>query len=224
MNKQESVIRHSLAVRVSHWLIAASGLILIFSGIGFMPLYGRFYINDVPGMHWVSNFQTQMDLHYCSAAIFLAACLFHLFYHWRRKEFALMPRKGDLRESWQIIKAVLSKGKEPVHDKFLAEQRIAYAVFAFTIVVLVGSGYYLATKNSLRLFLDPQILQAIILTHHVFTYLFIFQVSLHLVSFLLKVNRPLLPTMLHGRVAKDYVLMRHKKWIDRNFHSRQRVK
>ena len=213
MNNKEAIIRHSLAVRLSHWLTATSGLALVFSGIGFMPLYGRFYITDIPGMHWASNFQTQMDLHYFSAAIFLAACLFHLLYHCRRKEFALMPRKGDLRESWQIIKAMLSKGEEPAHDKFLAEQRVAYAVFAFTMSVLVFSGYFLAAKNSFQLFIDPQILQATILTHHVFTYLFILQVILHLAAFLLKANRPLLPAMLHGRVAHDYVLTRHKKCL-----------
>jgi len=214
MNNPESILRHSLTVRASHWLIALSGLALTFSGIGFMPLYGRFYLNDIPGMRWVSDFQTQLDLHYFSASIFLAAGLFHLLYHWRRREFALLPKKGDLRESWQIIKAMLSKRLEPAHDKFLAEQRIAYAVFAFTILVLVVSGYFLAVKNSLLLFVEPQLLQAIILTHHAFTYLFMFQVALHLAAFLLKVNRPLLPTMFHGRVAQVYVITRHGKWFD----------
>jgi len=222
MNNPESIIRHSLAVRASHWLIALSGLVLTFSGIGFMPLYGRFYINDIPGMRWVSDFQTQLDLHYFSAAIFLAACLFHLLYHGRRKEFALMPRKGDLRESWQIIKAMLSKGQEPPHDKFLAEQRIAYAVFGLTILQLVGSGYFLAANSSLRLFVDSQLLQVIILAHHAFTYIFILQVLLHLAAFLLKANRPLLPTMFHGRVAQEYVLKRHQKWLDRTMHLRQK--
>lgn len=214
MNNRDSIIRHSVTVRLSHWLIAASGLVLTFSGVGFMPLYGRFYMNDLPGMQWVSSFQTQLDLHYFSAAIFLAVCLFHLLFHWRRKEFALLPRKGDLRESWQILRALLSQEQEPMHDKFLAEQRIAYAVFAFTIVVLVTTGYFLAAKASLLFFVDPQILQAIILTHQVFTYLFILQVLVHLAAFLLKSNRPLLPTMFHGRVMRDYVFKRHKKWFE----------
>jgi len=214
MNNQEFIVRHSLAVRVSHWLIALSGLMLTFSGIGFMPLYGRFYLNDFPGMHWVSNFQTQMDLHYFSAAIFLTACLFHLLYHWRRRELALMPRRGDVKESWQIVKAMLSKGQEPAHDKFLAEQRIAYVVFVLTIIVLAVSGYFLAAKSSLVFFVDPQILQTIILTHHGFTYLFMLQVLMHLAAFLLKVNRPLLPTMFHGRVRNDYVITRHQKWLN----------
>jgi len=224
MSRPESIIRHSVAVRASHWLIALSGLALTFSGIGFMPLYGRFYLNDIPGMRWVSDFQTQLDLHYFSAAIFLAAGLFHLLYHGRRGEFALVPKKGDLGESWQIIKAMLSKGEEPAHDKFLAEQRIAYAVFFFTMLVLVGSGYFLALKNILLLFVGPQLLQAIILTHHAFTYVFMLQVALHLAAFLLKVNRPLLPTMFHGRVAHDYVITRHGKWLDEKVKLRSEEK
>lgn len=221
MNK---IARHSLTVRVSHWLIAVSSLLLIFSGIGFMPLYGRFYLNNFPGMRWVSNFQTQMDLHYFSAALFMAACLYHLLYHWRRKEFSLLPQKGDLRESWQIIKAMLSKTAEPAHDKFLAEQRIAYAAFAVSIVVLMVSGYSLAVKNSLIWFVDPQVLQAIVLLHHAFTYVFLIQVLMHLAAFLLKANRPLLPTMLNGRIAYDYALTRHKKWLAREVPSRPREK
>ncbi len=212
MSNRETIVRHPLTVRVSHWLIAISGLLLTFSGIGFMPLYGRFYLNDIPGMAWVSNPQMQMDLHYFSAAPFLAVCLFHLIYHWRRKEVSLLPQKGDLSESWQIIKAMLSRKQEPAHGKFLAEQRIAYAAFAVTIVVLVVSGYLLAVKNSLLLFVDPQVLQAIILVHHGFTYIFILQVIMHLAAFLLKVNRPLLPTMFHGRVDKAYAVRRHSKW------------
>lgn len=216
MNNQESIIRHSVVVRLNHWLIASSGLLLAFSGIGFMPLYGRFYVNEIPGLSWVTNFQIQMDLHYFSASLFIAACLFHVLYHWRRKEFALVPRKGDVHESWLIIRAMLSKEQEPAHDKFLAEQRIAYAAFVITIVVLFVSGYFLAVKNSLLLFVDPQVLQVIILMHHVVTYFFILLVVLHLAAFFIKANRPLLPTMLHGRVKKGYALKRHLKWIDSN--------
>ena len=110
----------------------------------------------------------------------------------------------------------MSKGIEPEHDKFLAEQRIAYAVFVIAIFVLFVSGYFLAAKNSLLLFVDPQVLQAIILTHHVFTYFFVLLVVLHLAAFFIKVNRPLLPSIINGRVMKAYALKRHQKWTDRN--------
>ncbi|PLX89031.1 MAG: hypothetical protein C0618_02625 [Desulfuromonas sp.] len=216
MTKNGQIHRHSLVVRLCHWLIALSGLLLTFSGIGFMPLYGRFYLNELPGLHWVTHFQTQMNLHYLAAGPFIAACLFHLLYHWRRGEFALVPQRGDLKESWLIIKAMLMKGQEPAHEKFLAEQRIAYATFALTIGVLSASGYFLAVKNTLGWHVAPQVLQVIILMHLVFTFLFLLQIALHLGAFILKANRPLFASMFNGRVTLSYAAKRHSRWVKRN--------
>ncbi len=215
MSKNEHIVRHPLTVRLTHWLIASSGLLLTFSGIGFMPLYGRFYLNELPGMQWVSDFQTQMNVHYLSAALFMAACIFHVLYHLKRKEFALIPRRGDVMESWLIIKAMLCHKKEPAHDKFLAEQRIAYAAFAFTIAALIVSGYFLALKNSMSFFIAPETLQLFILGHLTFTFLFILQVALHLAAFLIKANRPLLGTMFNGQVEREYAEKRHPRWFKR---------
>lgn len=216
MMSNESVVRHSLVVRLCHWIIAVSGLFLTFSGIGFMPLYGRFYLNDLPGMGWVSNFSIQMVLHYSSAGLFVAACLFHIVYHWRKKEFSLLPRRGDMAESWLIIKALFTKGDEPPHDKFLAEQRLAYAAFAMTILVLMISGYFLAFKNAAGLVLDPTLIQVVTLSHMGFTFLFLMQVLVHLAAFMLRVNRPLFPSMWTGRVARSYATERHPVWTDKS--------
>lgn len=210
---RESVVRHSRVVRLCHWTIAASGLLLIFSGIGFMPLYGRFYLNDLPGMGWVSDFLVQMTLHYSSAALFMAACLFHLIYHWRKREFSILPRRGDVAESWRIIKAMLTKGEEPPHDKFLAEQRLAYAAFAVTVLVLVVSGYFLAFKNAAGLIFDPILIQVVTLSHMGFTFLFLLQIVVHLAAFLLRANRPLFSSMWTGQVARKYVVERHPLWM-----------
>lgn len=212
MSKPETVLRHPLPVRLSHWLIAASGLLLTFSGIGFMPLYGRYNVNALPGMAWVTDFRLQMELHYLGATLFVATAFFHLLYHGRRREFALLPQKGDLKESRQIILALLGKGEEPPHGKFLAEQRLAYALFVVTIGVLILSGYILAVKNSFQLFIPPALLQSLVLTHHGMTYLFMLQLVLHLAAFILKANRPLLPTMFHGRIDRAYAEARHPKW------------
>lgn len=207
-----TVVRHSRVVRLCHWAIAVSGLLLTFTGIGFMPLYGRFYLNVLPGMAWVSNFNIQIVLHYLGAMLFMAAGVFHLLYHLKRREFSLLPRRGDMAESWQIIKAMFRNEAEPPHDKFLAEQRLAYAAFALTILVLVVSGYFLAAKNVFGVILNPELVQVAILSHLVFTFFFVFQVMLHLTAFLLKANRPLLPSILTGRVGREYVVKRHPRW------------
>lgn len=221
MKSNDQITRHSKVDRISHWVIASSGILLAFSGIGFMPLYGRFYLNEVPGMQWVSDFNTQMNLHYLSAFFFVSACIFHLIYHWRLGNFALFPRKGDVVESVLIIKAILWKNDEPPHDKFLAEQRLAYALFSFNIAILVVSGYILSVKNTSSVFINPDLLQAIIIVHLVFTFIFIFQILLHLAAFSLKTNRPLLRSMFNGKVNKAYAEQRHPIWLKRktNKHS-----
>lgn len=142
MTRGGSVQRHSVVVRICHWGVALSGFLLVFSGIGFMPLYGRFFLNEFPGLGWVSDFRVQMDLHYYSAAVFLALGLFHLTYHSRRQEFSLLPRRGDVRESVNIVLAMLAGRKEPDHDKYLAEQRIFYVILLQVAVVLVLSAIH----------------------------------------------------------------------------------
>lgn len=210
--KTDQVLRHSLMVRGVHWLSALSGLILCFSGIGFMPLYGRFYVNTLPGMAWVSNFDIQLGLHYLSALVFTTAICFHLAYHLRRGEFAAIPRRGDLRESWLIIRAMLRGMPEPVHGKFLAEQRLAYAAIGLVSLLLVGSGLFLSFKNASPIVLSPIFIQIMTLLHMVTTFMFMALIAVHVAAFALKVNRPLLPSMLSGYVSREYARRRHTKW------------
>lgn len=210
--KSDQILRHSLAVRIGHWLIATSGLLLCLSGIGFMPLYGRFYLNAVPGLHWISNFETQMHLHYLAAMVFSAAVCFHLVFHLRRREFAALPRQGDLRESGQLLRAMLSGGEEPPHGKFLAEQRLAYLAIGLVSLLLIATGLVLSWKNGGQVVPDPTFIQWVTLLHLAATFLFLALVATHLAGLLLKANRPLLPSMLTGKVRREYAERRHARW------------
>lgn len=213
MNRNSrDIVRHAPGVRFCHWLFAFSSLLLIFSGIGFMPLYGRFYLNSLPGLRWVSDFATQMTLHYLAAMLFVSTGLFHLVYHWRRRETALLPRRGDIGESGKIVTAMLTGRQEPPHDKFLAEQRLAWAGFAVTAVTLTATGYFLALKTRFGVIIDPGLIQAVTLLHMALTFVFLAQVLLHLVAFVLKANRPLLRSMFSGKVDGEYVARRHSRW------------
>jgi len=213
MNRTDrDITRHAVSVRVSHWLFALSSMLLVFSGIGFMPLYGRFYLNDLPGMHWVSDFAAQMTLHYVAAMAFVTIGMFHLVYHWRRGETALLPRRGDAAASWQIIRALLTGSEEPPHDKFLAEQRLAWAGFVTTAILLTASGYFLALKTRFGVILAPELIQVVTLLHMALTFVLLLEVIVHLAAFVLKANRPLLRSMFHGRVNKEYARQRHARW------------
>jgi len=77
-------IRHSLTVRVTHWVVALSGILLLFSGFGQLPLYKRYNLIKVPGFFWSGNYEITLLIHYLTAAVFTAAVFFHLVYHYRR--------------------------------------------------------------------------------------------------------------------------------------------
>lgn len=204
--------RHSLLVRIEHWLFAVSGLLLVFSGIGFMPLYGRFYLNDLPGLAWVSDFSIQMQLHYVMAAIFSTCGVFHVMYHLRRNETAALPQRGDVLESLTTIKAMLLGQPEPPHGKFLAEQRLAYLAIALCSLILVGSGWLLSWKNAFPVTPDSLFIQVVTLTHLVATMLFMLLLGMHVAAFLTKPNRPLLASIVTGRVPSNYAAKRHPHW------------
>ena len=50
-------------------LLAALGLAL--TGMGQMPIFSRYYIADLPGLHWLGDFQITAVLHLALAAVLL---------------------------------------------------------------------------------------------------------------------------------------------------------
>lgn len=210
--KSLKVMRHSLTERVIHWSVALSGLVLLFSGIGQLPMYKRYNIIKLPGLGWADNYEITLIMHYIAAAVFGAAILFHIVYHWRRKEFAAMPKKGDVKESVHIIKAIMTGQPEPPHEKFLAEQRLAYAAIGVVSLVLLVTGFIKVFKNLGPITFEPWFITAVTLIHTVATPIFLFLVIAHLGAFVLKANWPLLPSMLTGHVSQEYAKARHGRW------------
>lgn len=209
--QSDKVLRHPLAVRINHWVIAISGFMLIFSGFGEMPMYKRYNVVKIPGLAWSEDFITMLYLHYIFGFIFTVAVFFHAVYHFRRREFAILPKKGDLKESIHIMKAILTGKPEPAHEKFLAEQRLAYAGFAVTIIGLIVTGLIKTYKN-LGVILDPTFLMIVTNIHTMLTMVFIGLIFAHLGAFIIKANRHLLPSMFTGYVSREYAQKRHSKW------------
>jgi cytochrome b subunit of formate dehydrogenase len=202
-------------VRIEHWAVAISGLLLVFSGIGQMPMYQRYGVTRIPGLGWSGDFVLQLALHYAAAAIFMAAVTFHAVYHLLRRETAIAPRRGDLRESLQIILASFGIGKEPESDKFLAEQRVAYATIGAAAVLLALTGVLKVARSAGWLFLPPAMSWTNTMLHNVGFAVFFIGVVAHLAAFALRANRPLLPSMISGRVRYAYAAHRHSKWLAR---------
>ena len=208
----KKVKRHSLTVRLSHWFIALSGIVLLFSGFGQLPMYKRYNLVKVPGFQWSGNFEITLNLHYIAAIFFGGAILFHMVYHFRRKEFGILPKKGDIKESVTGLKAMFGMAQEPEHGKFQAKQRVIYAIMGSTSLVLLGTGLIKSYKNLGNIVLDPTFLQIMTLAHTFFGMLFMALFLAHVAALLLKNHRPLIPSMFTGNISKEYADHHHPKW------------
>jgi formate dehydrogenase subunit gamma len=212
----KEIKRYSGIVRFEHWLIALSGIVLIFSGLGCLPLFKRYYITEIPGFAWTADFYTVTKIHYLFAIFFTFGVFFHLFFHLVRKDFGLLPKKGDFVASIKTILASFGLGKEPPEDKWLPEQRYAYIGIALVTAIVVLTGILKVLKNLEWIVFLPKVESTLNLLHTIFGGLFILLFFVHLFFVLaIKPNWPLLKAMITGKVSLEYVKKRHPLWYER---------
>ncbi|THB73154.1 MAG: cytochrome b/b6 domain-containing protein [Desulfobulbaceae bacterium] len=209
------LVRHSIVVRITHWLVAVSGILLLFSGFGQLPMYMRYNVVKIPGLAWSSNYEITLLIHYISGAVFTAAIFFHIVYHLKRKEFAIVPRPNDLSESVTGLLAMFGLKEEPRHEKFQAKQRVIYAIFALFSTILIATGLIKSFKNLGPIVLEPMLLQWIAFTHTIAGGIFLLLVVAHVGALLLKNHRPLIPSMFTGKIDAEYARHHHPEWRDK---------
>jgi cytochrome b subunit of formate dehydrogenase len=209
------IVRHTGLVRFIHWSVALSTFALIVTGMFQLPIAKRYFIDEVPGLTWSSNYGVTLVMHYLAAAWLVFAVVVHLVYHGLRKDSAILPRRGDVRESVQIIKAMFGLCEEPACDKYLAEQRLAYAYIALSLGLAVVTGAVKVVKNLQGVVVDAWWISAVTHLHNLAMVLVILGIGAHLLAFLVPANWPLFPSMFTGRVAAAYARRRHSLWYER---------
>ena len=65
-------------------LYIAAFVIAVFTGFGNMPIYGRFFIADIPGFGWADDFFLNLHIHYLSGAVLLMIATFFAIIYSRR--------------------------------------------------------------------------------------------------------------------------------------------
>lgn len=213
VREENRVVRHGVVELAEHWVIALSGLALVLSGMFEMPMANRYYISSVPGLGWSGDFIVSLKVHYVASIVFVSAALFHLVYHGLRGDRGMIPRKGDLRTSLEVMRSFFGKGKEPPFHKYLPEQRLAYAGMAVIIAMLIVSGLVKTYKNVYA----PDMSYAVVLwatwAHNIGFVFFVLAFVAHIGAIVLKPNRPMLRGILTGSVRLDYAEHRHPLWI-----------
>ncbi|HDP24567.1 MAG TPA: cytochrome b/b6 domain-containing protein [Deltaproteobacteria bacterium] len=207
------VKRHSTIVLIEHWAIAISGLLLVLTGIFQLPIAQRYYITEVPGLTWSGDFIFSLNIHYAASVVFIAACLFHVFYHALLGHKAMLPKKGDIRQSIQVIKSFLGKAEEPPFHKYLPEQRLAYAGMVMIIAGLIISGLVKTYKNIFAPDLSLGILLWATWVHNLLFILFVLAFFAHMAAIVIKPNRPMVRSIFTGNIRLDYARHRHPLWI-----------
>lgn len=213
--EQKKVRRHGFTVRFVHWTVALSTIILIFSGFGQMPMYRRYGIANIPGLGWSGDFAVTLPLHYIASMFLILGVIYHIVYHVMRKQFEIFPRKGDLKESYLIIKAIFTRGEEPPSDKYLAEQRLAYAFIGSSLLVVGVTGIIKVLKNLAEIQFSEAVMLWATNLHTFFSFMVLFGVIAHLAAFLFKANRSLLPSIFTGKMDLENAKHRHSIWFKR---------
>lgn len=210
----KAILRHSPIELIEHWVLALSGLLLIFSGFGELPMYKRYMVTQIPGLGWAGDFFINLKIHYLAGIVFVSIMVFHVIYHGWLGHQGLLPQKGDFKASLVTILSMFGFGKEPKSDKYLPEQRLAYAYLGGVGLILVLTGIVKVIKNLPGVFLPPGLITAMTLTHTFATIFFLLGVMAHLAALIFKVNRPLTKSIFTGEVDIEYVKERHTVWYD----------
>jgi formate dehydrogenase gamma subunit len=209
------VVRHSAVELIEHWVLALSGILLLFSGFGELPMYKRYLVTEIPGFSWAGDFYVNLKIHYLAAILFVGVIVFHFVYHGWLGHRGLLPKKGDLGNSLRTILSFVGIGEEPKADKYLPEQRLAYFYLAVVGAILVGTGIIKVLKNLPTVYFSPGIVTAATLIHTLATIFFLLGVLAHVAALILKVNRPMVKPIFTGKMDLAYVQRRHPLWYEK---------
>jgi formate dehydrogenase gamma subunit len=218
------VLRHSPIELAEHWLLAISGLLLIFSGFGELPMYKRYMVTEIPGMGWAGDFFINLKIHYLAGIVFVSIMVFHALYHGWLRHQGLIPRKGDVRASLITVLSMFGFGEEPKSGKYLPEQRLAYAYLGGVGLILVLTGLGKVIKNLPGVYFSPPMITWMTLIHTFATIFFLLGVLAHLAALIFKVNRPLVKSIFTGKVDLEYAQDRHTIWYDEMMKNKGEVK
>jgi len=210
----KAILRHSPIELIEHWVLALSGLLLIFSGFGELPMYKRYMVTQIPGLGWAGDFFINLYIHYLAGIVFVSVMVFHAIYHGWLGHQGLLPKKGDFKASLITLLSMFGFGKEPKSDKYLPEQRLAYAYLGGVGLILVLTGLVKVIKNLPGVYLSPTLITSMTLTHTFVAIFFLLGVLAHLAALIFKVNRPLVKSIFAGEVDAEYVRDRHTIWYE----------
>lgn len=139
------VIRHFLADRLFHWIMAISVLILI--ATGFLPkpeIYGYQFNWGLLGyeLNWV-------PIHWVTGLLLTAAVVFHIVRAsiWQSLA-AILPGPRDAADAWRIAcRAIADRESPPVRQgKYSLAQKLYHLAITVIVLTLIVTGLLMLAK------------------------------------------------------------------------------
>lgn len=67
--------------KILRWMYVLLFIVMGFTGMGQMPIFKRYYISDIPGMGWSSDFFLTHTIHYIGAILLLGLIAYAIMDH-----------------------------------------------------------------------------------------------------------------------------------------------
>lgn len=201
----KDVERHSLSVRLEHWMHMVTTLILIYSG-------WRILGTTKSSMNPV--YTNAVELHYYATYVFVFVIAYHLFFHGIRGDRAIVPYNfvRELKGTVDFVKVELGlKSKWPPLEKYASSQKFTYLGVFILSALLVFTGMIKAFAKITTI--SPRIIYYATLLHDLGMYLMIVFLLVHVLLIALRFREMLL-SMVTGKVPLKYVEEKHKIWFE----------
>jgi formate dehydrogenase iron-sulfur subunit len=198
--KEEEIERHSLAIRIIHWTVAISAILLVVSGLS---LYS-------PKLFWLSNVlggpQSSRFLHPWIGVIFLISFGI-LFIRWFN-DMTIKPYDVDFIK--HIYSYMIHDEKNIVKsDKYNGGQKLVFWCFAAGLVLLFISGLLVWLPD----FFGHFAARFGLFVHELTAIFFISAIIAHIYLSLIAVPGSL-RGMITGKVKKSWARFHHPLWFD----------
>ena len=206
-----TVYRHDAATFFQHWGVVVSTLILLVTGI---------LLGSVISPRLLSQANTVgflMNLHFVATLLFLFAAFFHVaHYYLRSEERDIVLQGGDFGRGLATLGAMvhLAKAPQEAGNKYQASEKLAYLGWAVMIAgIMVSGGIKVAAHVWTGL--PAGLMLVTTWAHDLFALGMLLLLIVHVAFVLLPDHRPLLGSMIHGRVSADFVRQHQPAWYRR---------
>ena len=206
--KEQRVLRHDGAARLSHWTHAAGCTLLLISGVAL----GFFFLpRQVAGPAGASQ---MLNIHFFGALFFVFGGFFWLsntlMSPWRFREH--MPDKGSLIEGITHYAHICGLTKKTVSPaKYDGSERLAFVPIVLFAALLILTGFIKLAPRFIGV--PTNLLSSMTWLHDISALMMLVLFFFHvLLAAVVPWSWPLLRSMFNGWVPRDFAESHHPQW------------